>query len=114
ELIWASGLRSPYPYLWWLPTRTLDPQLQVLDRVLGGPSAPTWLVVRTTDVSAWGRGGARTKRLVDARYHVAAFLVGHTIYLRDGVARPAPVLPAQLQATPAEHLPSPGVLGRRR
>jgi hypothetical protein len=40
----ASGLGSPYPYLWSLPMRALDPDLAELRTLVAGPDAPTWLV----------------------------------------------------------------------
>ena len=36
----ASGLRSPYPYLWSLPMRTRDPGYDDLRDLLAGPDAP--------------------------------------------------------------------------
>ena len=51
----AAGLSSPYPQLWSLPVKTLDPRLTQLDQVLAGPEAPTWLVVANTS----SRGGSR-------------------------------------------------------
>ena len=37
DLTETSGLRSPYPYLWSLPVKTLDPHEEVLEGVLEGP-----------------------------------------------------------------------------
>jgi hypothetical protein len=85
----ASGLPSPYPYLWSLPVKTLDPGLRRLDAVLRGPAAPTWFVV-WSDVTSWGVDSARTSQLLAARYHPVATLLGRTVYLRDGVRRAAP------------------------
>ena len=89
----AAGLTSPYPYLWSLPARTLDPRLTALDRVLAGPQAPTWFV-------SWGRlgtlssgGGQRTTaQLLHDRYRPVAHYGSHTIYLHRGVQRPVPHL----------------------
>ena len=41
---YAAGLHSPYPYLWGLPARTLDPGGTRLEELLAGPAAPTWVV----------------------------------------------------------------------
>jgi len=85
----ASGLPSPYQYLWSLPIKTLDPELASLDSVLRSPQAPTWLVV-TRDVSSWGLDTARTQAVITIDYHVVAQIDGHTIYLHDGTPRPSP------------------------
>lgn len=89
----ASGLSSPYPYLWWLPARTLDPQLSKLHSVLSGPSAPTWLVAWTTYVP-WGTSGPNVRADVAGRYRPVARLCGQRVYLRVGVDRPTPHLAA--------------------
>ncbi len=85
----ASGLASPYPYLWSLPVKTLDPRLQRLDAVLRGRSAPTWLVTWGS-VSSWGVSSVTTSRLVARRYHPVGRVLGRTVYLRDGLRRQAP------------------------
>jgi hypothetical protein len=86
----ASGLRSPYPYLWTLPARTLDPKLRLLDEVLTGSHAPpTWFVTWAPS-SLQGVDGRATARLVARRYHPVARLWGHLVYLRDGVSRTRP------------------------
>jgi hypothetical protein len=87
----ASGLRSPYPYLWTLPARTLDPKLRLLDEVLTGSHAPTWFVTWAPS-SLQGVDGRATARLVARRYHPVARLWGHLVYLRDGVSRTPPSL----------------------
>jgi hypothetical protein len=87
----ASGLRSPYPYLWSLPARTLDPRLTRLDRALAGPHAATWFV-RWSNLAALGPGGRRTERLLDTHYRAVADLRGRMVYLLDGVRRASPHL----------------------
>ena len=46
EIVRASGLDSPYPYLWSLPVRTLDPELTLLRATVQGDDAPEWIVQR--------------------------------------------------------------------
>ena len=46
EVVRASGLDSPYPYLWSLPIRTLDPELAQMLATMRGPDAPVWIVQR--------------------------------------------------------------------
>lgn len=88
----TSGLTSPYPYLWSLPARTLDPKLAALDTLLAGPEAPTWFVA-WSDVGSGARaGGARTQRLLSERYRVVARVGSHIVYLHRGVERASPRL----------------------
>lgn len=87
----ASGLSSPYPYLWSLPARTLDPQTSLLTSTLTGPHAPTWFA----PWSGTGLRGIDTSALAAAvshHYHQVADLDGHRVYLHNGVHRAVPVL----------------------
>ena len=92
DLTQASGLRSPYPYLWSLPALTLDPHLTTLDSVLTGPHAPTWFV-GLGYLRALGPAGRTTDRVLHADYHLVADLHGRSVYLRNGVTRPIPEEP---------------------
>ncbi len=58
DIQWASGARSPYPYLWSLPMRTLDPRLEELRAVLTGNDPPTWFV-EASYINAWSELGTR-------------------------------------------------------
>jgi hypothetical protein len=98
----SSGLSSPYPYLWSLPVKTLDPQLTDLDRVLAGLARPTWLVV-WSDISSWGLTTGATDVAVARHYHLVAVLCGRTVYLRNGIDRPTPVVS---ECPPGFHLES--------
>lgn len=105
----SSGLPSPYPYLWSLPARTLDPAQHALDSVLRGPSAPTWFVA-WTPVSSWQNETSTTSRLIARHYHPVARLDEHTVYLRNGVSRAAPIVaggvaPASTTSAHKENLP---------
>ena len=83
----ASGLTSPYPYLWSLPAETLDPRVTLLTATLTGPHAPTWFV----SWSGTGRPGVDTSALKSALhhdYHRVADWRGHVVYLHDGLQRP--------------------------
>jgi hypothetical protein len=94
NVVEASGLASPYPYLWSLPTKTLDPQLAALDSVLQSPQAPTYFVT-WSGVASWGLDSAATGELLARNYRPLARVCGHTIYLRKGVARTAPPAPTR-------------------
>ncbi len=58
DIQWSSGAGSPYPYLWSLPMRTLDPDLDDLRQVLTGSNPPTWFV-EATYITTWSELGTR-------------------------------------------------------
>ena len=58
DIQWASRAGSPYPYLWSLPMRTLDPGLTDLHDVLTGDNPPTWFV-EASYVNTWSELGTR-------------------------------------------------------
>lgn len=103
----SSGLPSPYPYLWSLPTKTRDPDLRLLDKILGGPSAPTWFVTWKT-LETWGIDSVPTSRLIAQRYHRVRVMHGHSVYLRNGVQRHPPFLLGADQSGSARVVPSVG------
>jgi hypothetical protein len=84
----GSGMVSPYPQLWTLPMRTLDPHLTTLRSVLRGPSAPTWVVVTHKNLDTWRIDpNGRTRKVLAAHYHDVAQVCGRQVYLHDGVHR---------------------------
>ncbi|WP_459968230.1 hypothetical protein [Nocardioides pyridinolyticus] len=85
----ASGLRSPYPYLWSLPMRTRDPGYAELRALLAGPDAPTWLV-EWVDFDAWTDAGVpRLEKVVRERYvEHGTTCTGQPVYLLRGQERP--------------------------
>jgi hypothetical protein len=58
DIQWASRAPSPYPHLWSLPMRTLDPGLEHLREVLTGNNPPTWFV-EATYITTWSELGTR-------------------------------------------------------
>ena len=92
DILESAGLPSPYPYLWSLPARTLDPGHHELAGVLTGPRAPTWLVLRGPTTRTTLDHGA-TRGVLGSHYRLAARICGRDIYLRSGVQR---TLPRQL------------------
>ena len=45
DIQWSSRADSPYPHLWSLPMRTLDPELEDLGAVLTGKTYPAgWII----------------------------------------------------------------------
>jgi len=87
DIVEETGMSSPYPYLWSLPTRTLDPDLTLMRGVLAGPGAPTWFIVRGRHtmgiLQAHGVGS-----LLDDRYRPVGIVCSRYVYLRQGVDRP--------------------------
>ncbi|HEX2892562.1 MAG TPA: hypothetical protein VHO29_00990 [Marmoricola sp.] len=83
----TTGMTSPYPYLWSLPSRTLDPHMALLRGILAGPEAPTWIVVRGTQTL--GRlAQAQILPMVETRYQQVGSVCGRYVYLERGVDRP--------------------------
>lgn len=68
NIVWDSGLRSPYPLLWSLPVRVRDPQLLHLTRIMSGPRAPTWVVVNGSSLATWGVDATSAEQVLDERY----------------------------------------------
>lgn len=88
DIQWASGLDSPYPYLWSLPMRTLDPGLEQLDALLGGPDAPTWFV-EAVPLDSWSTDGVPGLRAaLDSRYEELGTFCGPFVVHRLRSAPP--------------------------
>ena len=89
----SADMPSPYPYLWSVPMRTLDPEQARLRATLAGPGAPTW-IVQVTGLNAWDiDDGSRLRRLLTERYRIVAEICGHPVWLRQGVTREKPPPP---------------------
>ena len=89
EVVRASGLDSPYPYLWSLHVRTLDPELALLRATIQGPDAPEWIVQRAS-VNRWGIDpDHRMRDLLQRRYVAVGKICGAPIWLLKGESRPA-------------------------
>lgn len=87
DVVFTSGLSSPYPYLWSLPADILDHQMTRMRSVLAGPSAPTWIVVRGHAAeNRMAASGAWD--LIQGQYRQVAKVCGRAIYLHVGVVRP--------------------------
>ena len=90
DVQYASGLDPVYPYLWSLPMRVLDPDLDDLVALLRSDDAPEWFV-QWVPFEAWTEvGGSRLREAVQARYVIhGRGCSGRPIYLRADVERPA-------------------------
>ena len=91
DLQLSSGMDSPYPYLWSLPMRTLDPELERLQELLASPRRPTWFV-EGVYLGAWTpEAGAALREVVEEHYvEVGGACGDHRVYLRRGAERPVP------------------------
>ena len=91
-IVQQAGMRTPYPYLWSLQARPLDPHFTQLRDLLEGPKAPAWVVVRGPETLTLLRGEAPANVLA-SRYHEVAQMCDRIVLLRDDVTRAAPVEP---------------------
>lgn len=88
DVVWASGLDAPYPYLWSLPMRVLDRDLIAFRRLVAGPDPPTWLV-EWVRFDAWQTpGNGALRRLVHERYVRYGGCGEAVVYVLRGIARP--------------------------
>lgn len=85
NMLWDTGLRSPYANLWRLPVVIRDPRLDDFTRVLASPRAPTWVVVSGTDLRT-SDGGIATDadRVLRTAYHPVVREGRYVIWLRNG------------------------------
>lgn len=83
----AADMQSPYPHLWSVPMRTLDPEQERLRATLAGPEAPSW-IVQVNGLNSWQiDAGSRLRDLVDERYRVVATICGDPVWLRQDLTR---------------------------
>ena len=83
----AADMDTPYPYLWSLPMRTLDPRQERLRQTLAGPEAPTW-IVGMNHLNSWGIDqDHRLRELLQTRYRKVAEVCGNPVWLRADVVR---------------------------
>lgn len=88
ELLSAAGLEPADPLVWSLPLRVRDPRLERLRRLLTGPDAPTWFVVRD-ELDSWGLDPhGRLRAALVQHYWPVAQICGSGIWLHAGTSRP--------------------------
>ncbi|MET1133841.1 MAG: glycosyltransferase family 39 protein [Aeromicrobium sp.] len=104
DLVFESGLDSPYEHLWSLPVRTDDAHLATFGALVAGEEAPTWLVFAGRSVASWGLEAGGARRVVDRRYRKAGSVCGYQIWLLRGIERSVPAPPRDVQCDPAFHL----------
>jgi 4-amino-4-deoxy-L-arabinose transferase-like glycosyltransferase len=89
----TADLPSPYPHLWSVPMRTLDPEQTRLRDTLAGPDAPSW-IVQVNGLDSWDiDDGSRFKALVHDRYRAVVEICGHPVWLRQDLTRELPPPP---------------------
>jgi hypothetical protein len=82
-----AGMTSPYPFMWSLLTRTLDPELELLTETILGPEAPTWVVI-WTDLGTWGLDAdGRLREALEERYDEVGSVCGKEVLLLEGNTR---------------------------
>lgn len=74
DILWESGLDSPYRELWSLPVRVRDSKLARFTSLLESERAPTWIVVHGDSLRTWGVETDRAQQVLEQRYGVAAVL----------------------------------------
>jgi hypothetical protein len=63
-------MQSPYPQLWSLPVRVLDPRLTELTDVLTGVDRPSWVVVNGTTLATWGVDDSLAQPVLERDYQL--------------------------------------------
>lgn len=82
-----TGVQIAYPYLWSLPIRTLDPDLDQLTAAVTGPQRATW-VVRTLPLHSFGLDPDRClERSLHDGYRQVAVVCGERLLLRSNARR---------------------------
>jgi hypothetical protein len=88
NVLYYTGLPTPYPYEWSLMVRAVPGARAQLQRLLGSTRRPTWLMQWQDDDSWQLDPGARMDRLIARGYRLAAVVRGHRIYVRSDRAAP--------------------------
>ncbi|MCW2737247.1 hypothetical protein [Nocardioides sp.] len=90
NIVYESGLHSPYEQLWSLPVRVRDSSLSELTRVLRGRRAPTWVVVSGPSLATWGVDATTAQRVLDADYRRATSVGPYVVWHRTTAASQVP------------------------
>ncbi len=89
DVQYSSGLPSPYPHLWSLPMRTLDPEYADLVALLDGPEPPTWFVT-WIPLDSWEAPGENDLReAIETNYdRHGTGCDDNAVYVLKGLERP--------------------------
>ncbi|RLV55735.1 hypothetical protein D9V41_09730 [Aeromicrobium phragmitis] len=93
NISYATGLETPYPYLWLLPALVRDTDLDLFAEMIESEHAPTWIVLSARPSSWPGYGFTGPTDLLDERYAEVAELCGRPTYLLRDADRDIPVDP---------------------
>ena len=80
NILFGSGMSSPYSELWSLPIRVRDPELTEFSESLTSEHPPTYVVTPLTGLGTWGVDSIRTQRTLEHLYAPVEEIDGHTIY----------------------------------
>ena len=80
-------MASPYPFMWSLLTRTLDPDLGLLLRHRPGAEHPDLDRVCTRARRLGARRSRRSRRLLEERYDDVGTVCGKEVLLLEGNSR---------------------------
>lgn len=87
DVLYDAGLASPYPYLWSLLVRTLDPDLHRMVATLSGPDAPTW-VIEWSPPNNWNLDSkGHLREVLHERYRVLGRPCGYKVLVLRGEQR---------------------------
>ena len=106
----AAGLRSPYPHLWALPARTLDPGSTDLKELLAGRRAPTWVVVYRPARRRPPPGTVGA--VIVENYRLVTRICGASVYVNRAASRATPTAEARPDATRSSRCESTTALPR--
>jgi Dolichyl-phosphate-mannose-protein mannosyltransferase len=83
NVVYYAGLPQPYPYLWSLMVRAKPGARAQLQRLLGSPQRPTWLV-QWQNLDEWQLDpGTGMDRVLGRDYRLAAIVCNHPIFVRS-------------------------------
>ncbi|MGZ4497578.1 MAG: hypothetical protein ACXVWZ_08865 [Nocardioides sp.] len=84
NVLYDTGLASPYEELWSLPVRVRDPRLTELAHVLASPARPTWVIQTGSTLATWGVDDRAAEPVLQQHYHLATVIGGYYVYVVDG------------------------------
>jgi hypothetical protein len=107
NIVYYTGLRQPYPYLWTMMVRVRPGGRAQLQRLLASNERPTWLVP-WQKAGRWKLDpGGITKRLLRRHYRRTATVCGYPILLRRDRPAPRRVTVGACPSTPGGWLRGP-------
>jgi dolichol-phosphate mannosyltransferase len=87
NILYYSGMRSPYPYSWSLMMRVIPDAEARLRALLRSPRRPTWILGWNSPDDYELDANGKTERLLAVNYHEVTEVCGYPVLLRNGVRR---------------------------